>query len=46
MKKLNKNDDSARKEKYTDKLKVKGSFLDIMKAAIKQASDKKTKKKP
>ena len=31
--------------KYEEKLKVKGSFLDIMKAAMKEADEKKKKEK-
>ncbi len=34
-----------RSQSYEDKLKVKGSFLDLMKAAVKDAKSK-DKKKP
>ena len=33
-----------RPEKYDDKLAVSGSFLDVMKAAAKNANDKNVKK--
>ncbi|MCW3106443.1 MAG: hypothetical protein JWQ09_949 [Segetibacter sp.] len=38
------NEDKPKKGNYQEKLKVKGSFLDIMKASMKDA-DSKTKKK-
>ncbi|MBF9252163.1 hypothetical protein I2I11_02545 [Pontibacter sp. 172403-2] len=34
-----------RPKKYDEKLKVKGSFLDIMKASVKDADKKSAKKK-
>lgn len=47
MAKENKKDKPTKKrpENYEEKLKVKGSFLDIMKAAVKDANNKEPKKK-
>ncbi len=46
MKKENPKKDKPRAGKYEDKLAVKGSFLDIMKASVKHADSKAVKKKP
>lgn len=35
-----------RANKYADKLEVKGSFMDIMKASVKHADKHSAKKKP
>jgi hypothetical protein len=39
-----KNTEKPRPEKYDEKLKVKGGFLDIMKASMKDANSKNKKK--
>jgi len=40
-----KKEPAKRPDKYEEKLKVKGSFLDIMKAAVKDADSKTPKQK-
>jgi hypothetical protein len=43
-KKSNTSSSSTRPKQYEEKLKVKGSFLDIMKASMKDANNKNKKK--